>query len=108
MSGIDIFIYTAYALFFVAAGAAVLMPLYNAIGQPKTLMTGAIGIVGLLIIFLVGWGLSGSEVTGVYTKFGVASSGSKAIGGALTTMYLLIFLAVVGIIYSEIRTIFNR
>ena len=108
MDGIDIFIYVAYALVFVAAGTAIFLPLIKSLSQPKTLMTGGIGIGALLVIYLISWGLSGDEVTSIYRQFGVEAIGSKRIGGALTSMYLMLFLATIGIIASEIRTIFNK
>ncbi len=108
MDGIDIFIYVAYALILIAAASAVILPLVKSLGQPKTLLTGGIGIAGLLVVYLISWGVSGDEVTSIYRQFGVEEIGSKRIGGALTTMYLLILLAVIGIVASEIRTLFNR
>ncbi len=108
MDGIDAFIYTSYVLVFLAAAAAVILPLINSLSEPKSLMTVGIGLVGLLLIYLVGWALSGNEVTSVYTTFGVDAEGSKAIGGLLTAMYILIFVSVFGIIFSEIKSIFGR
>lgn len=95
-------LYLTYILFFVAIGAAIVMPIINSINDPKSLMKAGIGIGALVLLFLISWAISGSEVTAVYQKFDVSESGSKFVGGGLITMYLLVFIAIIGIIYTEI------
>jgi hypothetical protein len=108
MDFLDAIFYLAYGMVILAAAATVILPLYNSIGQPKTLVTGGIGIAGLLVIFLIGWALSGSEVTPIYRSFGVEETGSKVIGGMLTSMYILTWICVGGIIYSEVKQLFLK
>ena len=108
MDLLDGIFYIAYILVIVAAAATVVLPLINSFSQPKTLITGGIGIAGLLLIFLVGWALSGSEVTLIYNSFGVNETGSKVIGGMLTSMYILTLICVGGIIYSEVKQLFLK
>ncbi len=59
------------------------------------------GVGVLLVIFLIGWALSGDEVTSTYASFGIGETGSKLVGGMLTTMYILFIASVIGIVYSE-------
>ncbi|MGK7397751.1 MAG: hypothetical protein ACNS62_24465 [Candidatus Cyclobacteriaceae bacterium M3_2C_046] len=96
-------LYAGYILMIVAALAAIVLPLINAISNPKSLIKGVVGIVFLGVIFIIGYALAGSEVTQAYITQGVTeSSASKLIGGALITMYILVAIAIVGIVFTEI------
>jgi hypothetical protein len=92
----------AFILLALAALAAILLPLINSINNPRSLLKSAIGIAALVVIFLIGWSLSTAEMN---AQFNVTESTSKVIGGALTTMYILFGLAILGIILSEINKI---
>ena len=100
---IDISLYISYALLIVAIIAAVAMPLINSLGEPKNLIKTGIGLLGLLVLFLISWALSGDEVTARYLTGGVDESLSKSIGGALTMMYILMAIAIIGIVYTEVN-----
>jgi len=102
MEIIDIFLYVSYLLVFLAALGAIVLPLVNALGNPKTLVKSLAGVVILGVIFLVSWSVSGNEVTAVYTKFDINSTSSQVIGGVLITTYVLMVIAVISIVYSEI------
>ncbi|MEM7548533.1 MAG: hypothetical protein AAF363_02595 [Bacteroidota bacterium] len=104
---IDFMLYLGYALVGVAAIAAIILPLISSLSDPKSLAKSGVGLVALLIVFGVGYALSGSEVTDTYAKFGVDEGQSKLIGGFLTMMYILIIVTSVGIIYTEITKIFK-
>jgi len=104
---VDIVIVVAYALLGIAALAAIVMPLINAFGNPKSLITSGIGLVFLLVLFGIAFGLSGGEVTPIYSKFGIDSGLSKYVGATIITTYILIVLAVVGIVGTEITKIFK-
>jgi hypothetical protein len=104
---VDIMIIVSYALLGLAALAAIILPLINAIGNPRSLVTGAIGLVVILVIFGIGYSFAGSEVTATYSKFGIESGMSKYIGGIINTTYILIVVAIVGIAFTEISKIFS-
>ena len=95
----------AYILMAVALVSAIVLPLINAISNPKSLLLGLIGLVSLGIIFLIGYSISGSEATEAYATSGVGSGESKVIGGLLITMYILIGVAIIGIIFTEVSKI---
>jgi hypothetical protein len=80
---------------------AVVLPLIKSLGEPKVLIKSGIGVGVLLVIFLIGYALSGDEVTSTYASFGIDETGSKLVGGMLTTMYILFIASVIGIVYSE-------
>ncbi len=92
----------AFILLGLAALAAILLPLINSFSNPRSLLKSGIGIVVLAVIFIIGWSMSTGEMN---ATFDVTESTSKIIGGALSTMYILFILALVGIVFSEINKI---
>ncbi|RUA33786.1 MAG: hypothetical protein DSY77_08505 [Bacteroidetes bacterium] len=107
MEFVDIMLYGAYLLVIVAALGAIVLPLINALSNPKSLLKSVLGIVIIGVIYLISWSVSGDEVTARYIKFDITSTSSQVIGGVLITTYLLMGIAVISIIYSEIRKILN-
>jgi len=101
MDTFDIFLYLAYTLVIVAAVIAIVMPLINALGDPKSLLMSGVGVLALVVVFIVGYAISGKEVTAVYTKFDVGPDLSKVVGGALIMTYIMGIGAILGIIYTE-------
>lgn len=99
----DIGLYVGYALLIIALGAAIILPLMNALKSPKDLAKSGMGVGALVVLFLISFGLSGSEVTAKYTAQGVGESSSKLIGAGLTMFYIIFIIAVIGIVYSEIN-----
>ncbi len=99
---VDIMIYLAYALLGLGVIAAIVMPLINSISDPKSLLGGLIGIVFLLIIYGVAYAISQGDVTSVYMRFGVDGGMSKLVGASIISMYILLGLSVLGIVFSEI------
>ena len=102
---IDIALYISYIMVIVAALGAIILPLLNAAGDPKSLMKSGVGVVAILAVFVVGYVLSGNEVTPAYAPFDVDPGESKLIGGAIIASYLLIFIALGSIIYTEITNL---
>ena len=93
----DIGLYVGYGLLLIAVVAAVILPLINAFKSPKELLKSAMGLGALVVLFLISFGLSGSEVTAKYTAQGVGESSSKLIGAGLTMFYIVFFVALIGI-----------
>lgn len=101
MDSIDIFLYFSYALTIVATIASIAFPLVNAAGDPKSLIKSGAGVGALVVIFLVGWLISGNDYTAYQaSEFGITAGLSKFVGGLLIMMYILTGIAVVGIIYT--------
>jgi len=99
----DIGLYVGYGLLLIAVVAAVILPLINVFKSPKELLKSAMGLGALVVLFLISFGLSGSEVTAKYTAQGVGESSSKLIGAGLTMFYIVFFVALIGIVFSEIN-----
>ena len=104
---VDIMIIASYALLALAALAAIVLPLVNAIGNPQSLVKGALGLAVILVVFGIGYSFAGAEVTATYSKFGIDAGMSKYIGGIISTTYILVVIAIVGIVFTEISKIFS-
>ncbi|MCI0750551.1 MAG: hypothetical protein L0Y35_01815 [Flammeovirgaceae bacterium] len=91
-----------YILFFVAIGAAVLMPLLHAVKSPKTFVKSLYGVGALVVVFGISYALTGSGVNTSQQAIGITESTSKMIGAGLTMFYFLLFGSIIGIVYSEI------
>ncbi|NJN42581.1 MAG: hypothetical protein HC811_10495 [Flammeovirgaceae bacterium] len=99
----DIGLYIAYAMFSAALLGAIVWPLINSLKQPKTLVKSGLGVAVLVVLFLISYALSGSEVTAKYAAQGINETSSQIVGAGLTLFYLIFALAILGIIYSEIN-----
>ena len=98
---VDTLLYISYALIFFAAVFAVVLPLVKTTGQKGALMKTGMGVLALVVVFLIGWAISGNEVLARYAEFDVGAGLSKLIGGFLIMTYILVIGAIIGIIYTE-------
>ncbi len=106
MDIVQIGLILTYILLAVGVLAAIIMPLFQAITtDPRSLLKSAMGLGVIVVIYFIGYALSGSEVTAKYTEFGVDASISKMVGGILNTMYILMFGALAGIIFTEVHKV---
>lgn len=103
MDLLDIGIYLAYLLVFVAIISMIVLPLINALKSPKDLAKSGMGIGALVVLFAIAFAVSGGELTAQYQALGVETEfSSRLIGAGLTMFYFVFFIAIIGIIYSEI------
>jgi hypothetical protein len=103
MDSIDIGIYLSYILLGLAMVTAVLLPLVNAIKHPAGLLKSLFGVGGLVVLFIVAYTLSGSEVSAKAVALGVDASGSKMIGAGLILFYFVLVISIVGVVFSEVN-----
>lgn len=97
----------AYSLIGLAAIIALFFPLANSIANnPQSLIKIGAGIAVLGIVFLIGYSIS-SEYSDVAKKTGVSASGIKLSGALLNTTWIMMGLALLGIIYNEVSKIFK-
>jgi hypothetical protein len=95
---IDVGLFLSYILIGICVLAAVGMPLVKAFGDPQALKKIGMGIGGLLVVFIVSFFLSDG---GSYDN--TSETTAKMVGAGLTTMYILAILAILGIVYTEIK-----
>lgn len=98
-------LYLCYFFFIVALISAVGMPILNAIKNPVGLVKALAGVVGLVILFGVAYGLSGSDVSPNAVSAGVDAAGSKLIGAGLITFYVMLLGSTVLAVYSLVKDI---
>ena len=105
---VNVGIIIAYILIVIGVVSAIVFPLINAISQPELLVKSGIGVVAILIVFGIGYAISDSGLTTKFIQSGVDTEGlSKMIGGALTMVYLLMGVAIIGIVYTEFSKAFK-
>ena len=107
MDSFDIFLYLGYTLVIISALAAILLPLINALGNPKVLLKSGLGVVAIVVIYFIAYAFSGAEVTPEYAERGVGPELSKAVGGTLIMAYILLGISVLGILFTEFSKIFK-
>lgn len=99
---LDIGLYVFYVLLFIAIAAAVIFPLIHSIKNPSTLGKSAIGIGVIVVLFVISYALSGSEVNIRTAAAGISGSTSKLIGAGLIMFYITLIGSILVLIYSEI------
>ena len=105
---VNVGLIAAYVLVALGIVLAVVFPLINAISQPKLLVKAGIGLVSVIIVFGIGYLLSDSATSARFIQYGVDTPGlSQGIGGALKMVYLLMGIAVVGIVVTEFSKAFK-
>lgn len=95
---IDVGLFLAYILIGLCAVLAVLMPLIKSLDDPSSLKKSAIGVGALIVVFVVGYVIADG------TPYDKADAGtSKMVGAGLYAFYILVFGAIFGIVYTEIK-----
>lgn len=84
------------------------MPIISAIKNPAGLLKSLIGVVGLAVLFVVAYAISGSEVTTKMAAYGIIPSDSKLIGAGLIMFYVALLVAALLAIASLVRDIINN
>ncbi len=99
----DIGLYIGYVTLILGVVVAVVLPTISAIKNPSGLLKSLMGLGGLLLLFGVAYGISGSEVTTVGASLGVDAGSSKMIGAGLGMFYIVLIAGILGIVFSEIN-----
>ncbi|MEM9338460.1 MAG: hypothetical protein AAGA66_07000 [Bacteroidota bacterium] len=99
---IDVGLFISYILIGICVLTAVGMPLIKAFGDPQSLKKMGMGVGAIIVVFAVAYFIADGSI---YEK--ASSNTSKRVGAGLITMYILGFLAIGGIIYTEIKKIFQ-
>lgn len=108
MDLIDFGLYFMYALLIIAVVVAfVVFPIIRAATSPASFLTSLYGIGALVVIFIISYSLSGSKVLPQWRVEGVTESISKLVGAGLIMFYIVLVIAVIGLIFSEINKAFK-
>ncbi|MFN5169335.1 MAG: hypothetical protein ACK5DD_06900 [Cyclobacteriaceae bacterium] len=103
MDAEDIGLYISYGALIIAVAAAVVLPLMHAIKHPKTLLGSLVGVGALVILFVICYAISDTEVSAKARSLGADESSSQLIGAGLYTFYAVFIVSIVGMVYSEIN-----
>lgn len=97
-----------FILSIISIAAAVIFPVVYMISHPKSAMRALVGVVLMIVVFGLGYALSGDEITVAYEKVGFDSAGaSKLVGGSLKMMYIMIAAVLAVTVFSEVRKLFK-
>lgn len=91
-----------YILLGIAVLAAVGSSIMNMISNTKAAIMTLIGVGSLIVIALIAKGMSSDEVTSAYEGFGIDAAASSNVGMGLYTFYILSFLTIGAVVYTEI------
>ena len=99
---LDFGLYSFYTLLFIAVALTVVFPIIHVVREPSSLLRSAIGIGVIVVLFLLSYVFSGSEVNLKAAALGVTPTSSKLIGAGLIMFYITLGLSILALIYSEI------
>src|SRR6187455_1313091 len=99
---LDFGLYSFYALLFIAVALTVVFPIIHVVREPGSLLRSAIGIGVIVVLFVISYAFSGSEVNLKAAALGVTPTSSKLIGAGLIMFYITLALSILALIYSEI------
>lgn len=101
MDIIDVGLFASYILIVLCALAAVIIPLIQSMDNPQSLVKAGIGLGVVIVVFLIGYILADPDSPGV------TATTSKMVGAGIISMYIFFFLALAGIVYTEISKMIN-
>jgi len=102
---LDVGLYFGYTLLIVAVIAAVVLPLIKAIQSPGDLVRSLYGVVALIVVFGIAYAISDSSVRTTWAVMGISEGMSKMIGAGLITFYIVVVIAFLGLIFSEVNKV---
>jgi hypothetical protein len=102
MDLLDFGLYMFYVLLIISVGAALIFPLVKGGQDPKALGRSAMAVGGLVLLFVISYLMSGSDVNVKGAAVGLTETGSKLIGAGLIMFYITLVLSILALIYSEI------
>lgn len=104
------FILWAYILTGIAAVASIVFPVFQMITNPKNAKKSLLGVIALVAVVVIAYFFSSGELMNLkapeLAKFNVSSTLKQVDTGIITT-YILIGVAIVAMIYSEVANMFK-
>jgi len=103
MDGMDFGLYVTYVFLAVVVVAAIVLLLINAFKAFVGFVKFLASVGGLVVIFIIAYSMSGSDLSTKAISAGLTESSSKMIGAGLALFYVVFVVAVAGVIFSEIN-----
>ena len=105
---INIGLYLTYALIGLSVVGILFFALKKIIQEPGGARSALFGILGLVVVILVGYLLStGEDANGMFAKLEVTETVSHRVGTGLMTLYVVMGLTILSIIYVEVTRLFK-
>lgn len=104
---VEIGFYLTYVLLIAAVVIAVVFPIIHLVGDFKKAKTAFFGILALAVILGIGFAMSSGELGEAAIKMDVSSTVVKMVGGGITATFILVGLAIVAAVYSEVSKFFK-
>ena len=102
---VDLLLNISYVLVFLALALSLVLPLINAIKNPKSLIRGGIAIGALGSIFAVCYSSASTEITPLYKNLGVSVQQIQLSGGLIQITLILVVIAVIAVILGELSKV---
>ena len=102
---VDAGLYLVYAMMFVSIASWLGLETLRIAKHPAAFMKSIYGIGGLIVVFLICFFAADSTVKDTWAVQGVTPTMAKLIGASLMTFYLILIVAVAGLIYSEVNKV---
>lgn len=97
----------AYIILGITALGVLIFFVVDLFKDPKQAVRTIAMLVGIVLFFLVGYLIAGSPDTERAVQLGLGDGTVKLVSGALITVYVLAILGIIGIVVSEIVTLFR-
>lgn len=103
MDILDIGLYIGYFLIVVAILVGLVMPLIQLVKSPASLKETGIAVGSIVVLAIIAYVVSSPAVTALQASIGVTPLESRLIGTGLILLYIVLTLAIIALIYSEIH-----
>lgn len=107
-SSVDFALRGGYVLLVIAALSAIGLPLFFALDNPKSLVRSGISVGVIALIFAVIYGVSSKELLPQYIAQGVSSGQVQFSGAIITMMMVMIALAIISVVVTEVYNLFKK
>ncbi|GAB4278982.1 MAG: hypothetical protein Kow0068_02820 [Marinilabiliales bacterium] len=101
----------AYIFLGITIFLAIIFPIYTLIQRPKSAISALVGIIGLAIIILISYFMASGELLDMPKSYHGPDNNPttlKLTDAGIYTMYILLALAIFGIIATEVMKVFKR
>lgn len=107
-SAFNLGLYASILLTIVAFGLMIAFGVFQMATNPKAALKGIIGIVAIAIVFFIAYSMGDATVKEKWAAdFDVTESVSKYVSGAMITSLILGAIAIVALIFAEVRNFFK-
>jgi hypothetical protein len=99
---LDFGLYSFYVLLLIAVVVALIFPVITSLSNPRSLIGSGVAILGFVVLFALSYAVSDAAISNAGISAGLGESEVKLIGAGLIMFYIVLALAVLALIYSEI------